>query len=236
MSQGKLSIVIPTLNAGDALRACLSSLAPAAMDGLVSEVIVSDGGSNDDTVAIAEEFGATVVTGSPGRGQQMARGAAVARGQWFLFLHADTRLEMRWPTAVHRMMKKGAGHAAVFHLAFDDEGPAPAIVAWAAVVRSKVFRAPYGDQGLLIHRDTYQSIGGYAPMPLFEDVDIVERFISRYGRRALTISPVRALTSAARYQRHGYIMRVLRNFYCLMLYRFGVAPEKIKVIYEGRAE
>ena len=233
MVQDKLSIIIPTLNAGGSLRACLSTLAPAAMDGLVSEVIIADGGSTDETPLLADAFGARLVSGAPGRGRQLAQGADAARGPWLLFLHADTRLETSWPAAVRQTIAKGPEQAGVFHLAFDDHGAAPALVAWGAVMRSKVFRAPYGDQGLLIHRTAYDAIGGYAAMPLFEDVDIIRRFVSRYGRQSLRLLSPKALTSASRYRRDGYAARVLRNFYCLTLYQFGVAPEKIKAIYEG---
>jgi rSAM/selenodomain-associated transferase 2 len=227
----QISVVVPTLDAADGLAAALGALVAAAIDGLVREVIVSDGGSCDATLAIAEDAGARLVFGEAGRGGQLARGAAAARGDWLLFLHADTVLEPGWADAAARFIAAAGDRVAVFTLAFSDDGLAARTVAAGAMIRTRLFSSPYGDQGLLISRAHYEAIGGFADMPLFEDVDIVDRIRRRGGRRALCVLAVRATTSAERYRREGYASRVFRNLWCLTQYRFGVAPEKILAAY-----
>lgn len=225
-----ISVVIPTLNAGERLKAALAALVPGALEGLVKEVIVSDGGSGDDTEAIADAAGARIVTGERGRGLQLARGAAAARGEWLLFLHADTVLSQEWIEGAREIMKD-EDCAGAFTLAFDAKGFAPRLVAAGAMIRTRLFCAPYGDQGLLISMALYDEIGGFAPLPLFEDVDIVARLVRAKGRRALCVMKAKAVTAADRYERDGYLRRVLKNAWCLTLYRFGVAPARIAEMY-----
>lgn len=225
-----ISVVIPALEAARTLPATLAALVPAAIEGLVCEVIVADAGSADETAAIAEAAGARVVEGERGRGAQLVAGAAVARGAWLLFLHADTVLESRWTEEALALMADPA-HAGVFTLAFDAKGLAPKIVAAGAMWRARFLAAPYGDQALLVSRRLYGEVGGYLTLPLFEDVDFVRRLIRLKGRRALKILDATATTSAERYERDGYARRVARNALCLALYQFGVSPARIAEIY-----
>lgn len=214
-----LAIVIPTLNAAGSLGECLEGLAG-------ERVVVADGGSADDTVALARAGGATVVSVPRGRGMQLAAGAKVTGGAWLLFLHADSRIEAGWRDAVlgFAAMPDRAGY---FDFALDDAAPAARrverIVAW----RSRVLGLPYGDQGLLISRALYEATGGYAAIPLMEDVDLVRRL----GRRRLAPIGARITTSARRYREDGYIRRPLRNLLCLSLYFAGVAPHRIARLY-----
>lgn len=222
-----LSIIIPALNAADALPGTLAALAVGAQS--ETEVIVADGGSADGTADIAEQAGARVVASPRGRGVQMAAGADAAYGDWLLFLHADTRPDPGWQAAVGDFIAAAANRdrAAVFEFALDDDAPAARrlerIVAW----RCRALALPYGDQGLLIARSFYESIGGFRPLPLYEDVDIIRRI----GRARLEILPHRAVTSAARYRRAGYLLRPARNLFCLTLYYLGVPPAVVQRIY-----
>src|SRR5439155_26992751 len=176
--EGEVSVVIPTLNAAATLLATLATLCVSKM---VREVIVADGGSSDETAAQARAAGARVIVAPPGRGSQLAAGAAAATGDWFLFLHADCRLEPGWEDAVGAFLAapKHQSRAGYFDFALDDEAPAARrlerIVAW----RCRALALPYGDQGLLIARALYDAVGGFSPLPLMEDVDLVRRL----GRR-----------------------------------------------------
>lgn len=228
-----ISVVIPTLNAEARLSQCLEALVRPTVDGLIKEVIVVDGGSADATLAIADAFGACILTARQGRGAQLRAGATAARGAWLLFLHADTALEPDWAEEARAFIESNDDRAAIFTLRFDAEGLRPALVAAGAMLRTKLFAAPYGDQGLLISRQLYDDIGGFRDMPLFEDVDIVRRLARKHGRRALHVLNARAITSADRYARDGYLKRVLKNAWCLTLYNVGVAPERIAKVYRS---
>lgn len=227
-----ISVVIPTLNAGESLAAALAALVPAAVEGIIREVVIVDGGSTDVTARIAEESGAVLLRSAPGRGTQLRQGACCARSDWLLFLHADTILEPGWEREVSALMARvGAGDrpptAATFRYALDDIGMKPRMLEAMVGLRCLLFRFPYGDQGLLIPRRLYDSIGGFRDMPLMEDVDIVRRL----GRRRLVLMRSRAVTSAARYRKDGYALRITRNLSCLVLYYLRVPLRHILRLY-----
>jgi rSAM/selenodomain-associated transferase 2 len=224
--QNWLSVIVPTLNEAANLGA---ALAPLAGVPIVREVVVADGGSSDGTIAIAAAAGARVVATARGRGIQLAAGAAATTGAWLLFLHADCRLESGWPVAVaaFAVAPDASSRAGYFDLVLDDPSSMARrlerLVAW----RCRVMALPYGDQGLLIARSLYDAIGGFAPWPLMEDVDLVRRL----GRRRLARVGPRAIASARRYRREGYWCRPLRNLLCLGLYCAGVPPARIRRLY-----
>jgi len=227
-----ISVVIPTLNAERGLAACLTALVPAAAEGLVREVIVVDGGSSDRTTEIVDQAGATLVRSPAGRGCQLAAGAQQARMPWLLFLHADTVLEQGWErdaaAFIERVDTGQRPHAAAaFRFALDDLGVMPRLLEFGVACRCAVFGLPYGDQGLLIQGRHYRQLGGYKPMPLMEDVELVRRI----GRRRLVVLRTRAITSAARYRRDGYVRRTIRNLSCLTLYFLRVPSGMIARLY-----
>jgi rSAM/selenodomain-associated transferase 2 len=227
-----LSVIIPTLNAEQGLPATLSALVPAAVNGLVREVIVADGGSADRTVAIAEDAGARLVHCRGGRGGQLSAGAELARSDWLLFLHADTVLEPGWEREAAAYMERSSlgkppETAAAFRFALDDAGSRPRLLERLVALRCALLRLPYGDQGLLIPRRLYHEIGGYRPLPLMEDVDLVRRI----GRRRLVLLRSHAITSAARYRRDGYLLRSARNLACLLMFYCRVPSRLIARIY-----
>ena len=226
-----LSVVIPTLEAAATLPACLAALEEGKGRGdlPLGEVIVADGGSADGTAQLAARLGARVLSVAPGRGAQLAAGAAQARGDWLLFLHADTRLAEGWAGAAARFCAAAANrrHAAAFRLALDDGAPAARRVEALAYWRCRLWGLAYGDQGLLISRPFYDEVGGFRALALMEDVDLVRRV----GRERLTLLEVPAVTSAARYRAGGYWLRPLRNLACLWLYFLRVPPRLIARLY-----
>ena len=120
-----ISIVIPTLNAADELPGTLASLGEGLAEGLIREVVISDGGSTDGTRAIAEAAGAEWVAGAAGRGGQLARGVVAAEGEWLLCLHADTHLGPGWAAAILAHLRDAPNRAGYFRLRFRAEGLAP---------------------------------------------------------------------------------------------------------------
>lgn len=232
---GMISVVIPTFNSADTLVATLNSLIPATVSGSIREVIVADGGSDDLTRAIAEDAGAIwVACGHASRGAQLRAGADAARSAWLLFLHADTELEPGWDLEARALIQDGERDrsktkAGVFTFQLDDQGAVPRIVENVVSLRTRFLKLPYGDQGLLISRELYDSVGGYKPLALMEDVDLVRRV----GGRRLQAFKSKAKTSAARYRRHGYLRRIARNQTCLALYYMNVSPAKLAKVYQA---
>jgi rSAM/selenodomain-associated transferase 2 len=222
-----LSIIIPTLNAGNVLGPTLRVLAMAVQ--LPHEVIVADGGSIDGTSFAAMDGGAIFLETQRGRGGQLAAGAAAAGGDWLLFLHADTQPQAGWADAVGAFMTDPKNHyrAGYFRFALDDRARAARLIEHVVRVRSRFFGLPYGDQGLLIGRTFYEKLGGYSQIPLMEDVEMVRRI----GRGRLRLIDATAVTSADKYRRDGYFLRPLRNLLMLALYAVGVSPRYLNTLY-----
>jgi hypothetical protein len=164
-----------------------------------------------------------VLTAPRGRGTQLATGIAAATRPWLLLLHADTILPPDWRDALH----DDPTRAGYFRFVLDSDDPRArrleCMVAW----RNRVLGLPYGDQGLLIHRDLLRTVG-MKPLPLLEDVDLIRRI----GRSRLLALPADAVTSARKWERDGYLRRSARNLFCLSLWFAGVPPRLIQRIYE----
>ena len=222
-----VSIIIPSLNAANVLPGCLAALGPGLQAGLIREVAIADGGSGDGTAAIAEAAGAEWVEGAPGRGGQLRRGAEAAQGEWLLFLHADSWLDEDWAEAVLAHLRDHSGQAGYFTLRFRAKGAGARMVAGWANLRSRVFGLPYGDQGLLISRALYDRVGGFADIPLMEDVAMARALKGRMRALGCGIE-----TGAERYLAEGWVWRGARNLWTLARYFCGVAPERLVKGYQ----
>lgn len=221
-----ISVIIPTLNAAPALGDCVASLFEGLNAGMIYELILSDGGSDDDTADMAEGLGARLITGKPGRGGQLGRAADQAGAEWLLFLHADTRLLAGWSDRVLEHIATHPDQAACFRLSFDAPGlPARWVAGWANL-RTRLFHLPYGDQGLLISRALYDRIGGYQDVPLMEDV-----LIARALWPNLRLLSSVAETSAAKYRKRGWSRQGARNLWTLARFLAGADPVKLARSY-----
>jgi len=222
-----LSVIIPTYNTGNNLTKVIAQM---RMSPEIGEVIVVDGGSNDDTLVIAQKSANQVMQTTKGRGQQMKAGASAATGDWLFFLHSDTVLQADWAEHIRAFManKSNVQRAGYFRFMLDDDSVKARVLEKIVSWRCRFLGLPYGDQGLLISRRFYDEIGGYKEIALMEDVDIVRRI----GNKRLKALSVAAMTSSIRYQKHGYVKRMIKNVTCLSLYFLGLSPAKIVKLYE----
>jgi rSAM/selenodomain-associated transferase 2 len=222
-----LSIVIPTWNEAARLPRTLAAWKDI---GVADEIVVADAHSPDGTGALAQRLGARMVASPRGRGEQLRTGADAARGDWLLFLHADSAPGEGCAGALARFVADPAGRerAGYFRLRLDDPAPAARRIERLAAWRARVFGLPYGDQGLLLARALYERAGGYPAIPIMEDVALVRRL----GRRRLLPLDAEIVTSAERYRRDGYWRRPMRNLGCLALYLLGVSPHTLARMYD----
>jgi len=223
-----ISVVIPTHNEAGHLPLTLAALVPAAMDGLVREVIVSDGGSTDGTLEAADEAGAKIVTSVKGRGQQLAAGCALAKGPWLLILHADSRLAVGWETIALSHIRQQADRAGYFKFQLDDPSLIARVWEMGVALRCRLLALPYGDQGLLISKALYEAAGGFEAVPLMEDVGLVRRL----GRKRLRALEGKILTRSERFRKAGYFSRTLRNWSLLLRYLMGTDPARLVKSYD----
>jgi rSAM/selenodomain-associated transferase 2/rSAM/selenodomain-associated transferase 1 len=225
-----LSIIIPTLNEAAQLPETLQharTIQPV-------EIIVADGGSRDDTLRIAESHGAIVVTGASTRGQQMNAGAAQARGETLLFLHADTLLPANYHEIVTAALRPRNTLGGAFAFKIRDPFP-PASARWLVELttncRSRVWRMPYGDQALFVRRWAFEQLGGFPNLPIMEDYAFVRR-LRRLGKLAILDAP--ALASGRRWKRLGFFRTTVTNQLMILGYHCGISPAKLAGFYRGQ--
>jgi rSAM/selenodomain-associated transferase 2 len=216
-----LSVVIPTLEEERYVGVAVASVREEA-----DEVLVVDGGSSDGTRRRAAEAGARVLDSPRGRGVQLHRGAREARGDWLVFLHADTRLESGWRAAIEGVEERVVGGA--FRFALDTTRPARAYSEWAVRLRARSLGLAFGDQAIFCRRSAYESAGGFPPEPLMEDVAFF-RALRRVGPTRLL--SVRAHSSPRRWERDGPLVTTLRNNALVLAYLAGVPPARLARFY-----
>jgi rSAM/selenodomain-associated transferase 2 len=190
------------------------------------EIIVVDGGSRDDTVGIARRLGAACVVAPPGRAAAMNRGAALARGEALLFLHADTRL----PPDAHLRISSALARPGVvggcFRLSFDSPRRMLAVYAYFTRFRFRLFH--YGDAAYFIRADAFRRLGGYREYPVMEDLDL---WLRMRGCGRAVVLPSSVLTSARRYERRGALRQQALNVTLVLLFVLGVDPRRLKRFY-----
>jgi len=216
-----ISIIIPVYRDSEALARTLG-----ALDASRAEVIVVATPEDGDRLAPLRSAHPEIVwlQAPRGRARQMNAGAAMARGRWLLFLHADTRLPSGWRDAVEAADADPEVSAGCFRFALDSSVPAARAIELGVRLRVRVFALPYGDQGLFVRREAFEALKGYADLPIMEDVDLIRRLRSR-GR--LFRSPLRAVTSARRWERDGWISRTVRHLGLILLYFCGIGPGRL---------
>jgi rSAM/selenodomain-associated transferase 2 len=225
----RLSIVMPVLNEAADIAAALRALAPyRARD---TEAIVVDGGSSDGTAELARPFADRVIAGPRGRGAQMNAGAAAARGDVLLFLHADTRLPENADRLVLDSLQRSGPNWGRFDVRFDGGGLL-ALVALMMNLRSRLSGIATGDQAMFVTHAAFEAAGGFPPIALMEDVALSAR-LKRIGRPLCLTA--RVTTSARRWRRHGVLRTILLMWKLRLAFYFGADPVRLAQAY-GYAE
>ncbi|EGJ33779.1 MULTISPECIES: TIGR04283 family arsenosugar biosynthesis glycosyltransferase [Moorena] len=216
----KISIIIPVLNEASHIADTLATVREASN----VEVIVVDGGSDDETVAIAQSMGAKIIAAGAGRASQMNAGAAVATGDILLFLHADTRLPKGFDTLVREGLQDHDTVAGAFELAIDANLRGVRLIERMVNLRSRFCSLPYGDQAIFIKTKVFTDLGGFLNLPIMEDFDLMRR-LRHLGKITILSQPV--LTSGRRWQTLGVVKTTLINQLVIVAYHLGVSPHRI---------
>jgi rSAM/selenodomain-associated transferase 2 len=226
MAEIRLSIVIPALNEAAGIGLAVEHglrLTPV-------DLVVVDGGSSDATAETARRAGATVIATRAGRGHQQAAGASATLGDVLLFLHADTWLAPEARGQIEAALDDAATIGGAFRQEIDAAGFVYRWLEAGNAARVRWFKLAYGDQGIFVRRSAYESVGGFADLPLMEDVALMTQ-LRRRGRIALLPGPLRV--SARRWRKHGVTRQTVRNWVLLAAYRLGVSPHRLARAYEG---
>lgn len=223
-SPSRISIVVPTLDEATSLAQTLI----AARERGGGELIVADGGSRDATRDVAASLADRVVLAPRGRAAQMNAGAAVARGDVLLFLHADTRPPSGFAEAVARALDDPSVVGGYFAVALDAPGWGYRLIGRLISERSRLTGVATGDQAIFVRRPVFEALGGFAPLPLMEDIDLMRR-LKRRGRVAALGESV--VTSARRWKRHGLWRTVLLMWTLRLAYYVGVSPQTLASWY-----
>jgi rSAM/selenodomain-associated transferase 2/rSAM/selenodomain-associated transferase 1 len=219
-----LSVVMPTLNEEEYLDQTLEKVGRIPH----GEVIVVDGGSRDRTVEIAGKWGARVIRTEPNRGRQMNLGTREALGDILLFLHADTLLPKNYSDFIREALSNPKVVGGAFAWRVEPSTPFLRYLEKNVAWRTKIFRMPYGDQAYFVRTSVFREIGGYADIPLMEDVEFIRR-LRKIGKLAYIPHPV--VTSPRRYQRRGPVRTALRNKLTLFGYYLKIPPDRLSKFY-----
>jgi rSAM/selenodomain-associated transferase 2 len=223
----KISIIIPVLNEENNIGHLLEKLLPAEQNG--HEILVVDGGSQDQTISICKRLGVNVFTSACGRAEQMQAGVRMAHGDVFWFLHADTDLLYSvndYLDDIRSVTSAGWGR---FNIALSNDKFIYKVIGYAINLRSRISGIATGDQGIFINRELFQYIGGFRQQPLMEDIQI-SRDLLRRGRPAVIKRIL--MTSARRWERRGVLRTILLMWWLRLLYFMGVSPVTLRQYYD----
>jgi len=221
----KISIIVPTLNEAKCLGETLTYIQQLSPH----EVIVSDGGSDDGTLKIAEKFTENVVNGPAGRALQMNAGARIATGDIFLFLHADSRIEPASYEKMLRSMKNPEEIGGAFSLCIVSDKWSLRLITRLANLRSKYLGMAYGDQAFFVKNSIFQKMNGFTKLPICEDIDFFKR-LRNLG--SVILLNEKALTSPRRWNKEGIWFTTIKNILIVTLFELGFPPRILTKWYQ----
>lgn len=222
------SIIVPVLNEQEQINTCLDKINGRNYDGNY-EIIIVDGDPHGRTINAVTDNSVICITSPKGRGRQMNAGAAVARGELLIFLHADTTLPDNALGKISRALQNTDYVGGAFDLKIDSERLFLKYISVRASLRSRWNRIPYGDQAIFLKKQYFDEICGFKEIPLMEDIDLMRR-IKKDGKKII-ILPDKVTTSARRWESEGALYTTMRNQILLGLFYLGVSPHKLAKYY-----
>jgi rSAM/selenodomain-associated transferase 2 len=226
----RYSVIVPVLHESERINRLIDHLYSLEPQG-ACEIIVVEGSLESDTIDAIRHKQVMKITAETGRARQMNAGAAAAKGDILIFLHADTELPQHAFTRIDSLMGHGCYVGGAFQLDIQSEKPAYKVLARWVSLRCRISGIPYGDQAIFIAADYFNKIGGYREIPLMEDVELIRR-IRKQGDR-ICVLPDRVMTSPRRWEKEGFIYVNLRNTILLFLYLLGAPPEQLARFYKS---
>lgn len=215
----RLSVIIPALNEAAVIESLLSSL--QSLRGQSVELILVDGGSRDATVDLARPLVDQLIESPPGRAVQMNAGARSAEGEVFWFLHADSLVTARHGEAIIACLRQSAAGWGRFDITLSGRQRLLRVVELMINLRSCLTGIATGDQGIFVRRGLFQAVGGFAELPLMEDIQLSSR-LRRRGR-PLCLRP-RLVTSSRRWEERGILRTILLMWQLRLAYALGIDP------------
>jgi rSAM/selenodomain-associated transferase 2 len=226
----RYSVIVPVLHESDRINKLIDHLYSLKPQG-ACEIIVVDGSPERDTLDVIRNREVLKMAAERGRGRQMNAGAAVAKGDILIFLHADTELPQSAFMRIDSVMGHGRYVGGAFQLGIQSAKFVYKALTWWVSIRCRLFGIAYGDQAIFMAKDYFGRMGGYREIPLMEDVELMRR-IKKQGDR-IRILPDRVMTSPRRWEEEGFIYVNLRNTLLLVLYLLGTAPERLVHFYKS---
>jgi len=222
----EISIIIPCLNENLLIQKLLCSLKKIINS--QTEIIVVDGGSNDNTLEIASKYAHQVFVTEQGRATQMNYGAAFAKGEVLFFLHADSMLTTNAFQKLKEIVKESAYVGGAFRLQIDSNKLLLSIISQVVNLRSRFFHLVYGDQGIFVRKKNFLEIGKFLITPLMEDVEFYGR-LRASGKTVILDEKI--LTSARRWEKEGILYATFRNWLLLIMYYMGIPAKQLEKLY-----
>jgi len=223
-----ISVIVPVLNEGCAINKTVEQIRKLDVEDFV-ELIIVDGNKDGSTVKEITDKNVFSVISDPGRGKQMNRGAESASGRILVFLHSDTILPEKAFGNICKVIDSGGFMAGAFDLGLQSDEMVFKIIAFAASLKHRFTRVPYGDQAIFITKKFFLLLGGYREIPLMEDVDLMKR-IKRRGDK-IYIIPEKVSSSVRNWEKGGVFYTIFRNYFIQILFMLGVSPEKLAGYY-----
>ncbi len=226
----RFSVVIPVLREADRINTVIDHILQLSPNG-VCQIIVVDADPDGATINAIRSDNVITTVSERGRAKQMNAGAALARGEMIVFLHADTKLPAGAFERIEEVLQNGQYVAGAFDLAIDSTNLLVRFIAAVARIRSRLTRIPYGDQAIFMRKEYFEKIGRFKEIPMMEDVELMRRIKRR--RDKIYILPEQVTTSARRWQTEGIVYTTIKNNILVTLFCLGVSPDRLARFYRS---